>query len=269
VSLDFIAPVQLTAASVHSCFRAGDPVAPIAVINLRALAWTEPAGLVAIAMFAESQSQIGRLPRLYAPADVNRARYLSRMGVGEIVSSLGGAHDLPATRLWDQEGYLLELQRFDGEDAPPELARLVEARLVDGPSAEAVHKGICEIGANVPDHSGRAHGYVAAVTTHGASRVAFAIGDAGVGLLEPLARRGYASNAEVIRDLFARGGVSRLGAEGRGRGVHRTREVVTKGGGSVYMASGRDAVSSTGSITHAASGAIAIPGTLLQGSMPC
>ncbi|MCD4525245.1 hypothetical protein [Nocardioides sp. cx-173] len=267
--MDFVAPHQLGAGSIQACLQPGDPESDVAFVNLRALDWTEPAGLVAIATFVESQWQIGRTPQLIGPADTRRGRYLSRMHLGTLIEDFDGIHDLPSINEWSREGYLLELQRFDGKDAPPALATLVEERLRGTRSAEAIHKGICEIGANVPDHSGREHGYIAAITTHGGTRVSFAIGDAGVGLVEPLAGRGYERAGDVMRDLFEAGGLSRIDEAGRGRGVYRTKEVVTREGGTIHMASGRDAVRVNQFGLYPASSRIPMPGTILQGAMPC
>ena len=269
VSLDFVAPPQLRAANVHACIQAGDPESSVAIVNMRALKWIDPAGLVAIATFAESQWRIGRVPRLIAPDNSNLARYLTRMHVGDVIDSLDGWHNLPSgVREVDQVGNLLELQRFQGEEAPPELASLVESRLGDQPSAEAIHNGICEIGQNVPQHSASDAGYIAAITTPSLNYVWFAVGDAGVGLLEPLAERGYESHLDVMTALFARRGVTRTGETGRGRGVFRTKEAVTGGGGSVYLASGRSALVANQTSQRQITGAHAVPGTLLQAAMP-
>lgn len=268
VSFDFIAPPRLTAAAVHNCYAPGDPQSGLAIVNMRSLRWIEPAGLVAVAMFMDSQWRIGRTPKLIAPSDRQLGNYLSRMRVGELVRDFGGAHDLPAVRSWDQDGYLLELQRFDGADAPPELARLVEERLRDETAAGAMHKGICEIGANVSDHSGQDHGYIAAVTTHNWSRVSFAVGDAGLGLMEPLAEKGFESDAHVMAALM-HGGLSRLSDAGRGRGVQRTKEVVTEGQGTLYMASGKDHVLVDAHGLRPHRNGTSLHGTLLQGEMPC
>lgn len=268
VSFDFVAPPRLIADAVHGCHVPGDPQSGLAIVNMRALRWIEPAGLVAMAMFMDSQWNIGRPPKLVAPADRQLGNYLSRMRVGELVEDFGGSHDLPGVRRWDQDGYLLELQRFDGEGAPPELARLVEQRLQDEVAANAMHKGICEIGANVPDHSGRDHGYIAAVTTHNWTRVSFAVGDAGLGLLEPLAVKGFESEAHVMAALM-RGGLSRFDEAGRGRGVQRTKEVVVEGRGTLFMASGKDQVVVQAGGLRSHRNSATLRGTLLQGEMPC
>lgn len=269
VSLDFTSPPQLRADNVHGCIHPGDPESGVAVVNMRALGWIDPAGLVAIATFAESQWRIGRVPRLIAPDSDQLARYLARMHLGDVIDGLNGWHNLPSVREQDQEGKLLELQRFQGEDAPPELAKLVEGQLGETDAAIAVHNGICEIGQNVPHHSAGDVGYIAAITTPSTNLVHFAVGDAGVGLLEPLAASGYASHVDVMRALFATRGVTRTGEVGRGNGVFRTREAVTGSGGSLYLASGRSALVATRRSQREVAGDYAIPGTLLQASMPC
>ena len=236
---------------------------------MRALGFIDPAGLVAIATFAESQWRIGRTVQLIAPDSEQLARYLTRMHLGEVIKELDGWHNLPHVKEQDQEGRLLELQKFYGEGAPPQLAALVEQQLGDTDAAAAIHNGICEIGQNVPQHSSNDAGYIAAVSTPSTGQVHFAVGDAGVGLLEPLIERGYGSSLEVMKALFAHRGITRTGTVGRGNGVHRTKETVTDSGGTVYLASGKSALVAVRRGQREIAGLHEVPGTLLQASMPC
>lgn len=259
---------RLVGASIHRSLHPGDPTSGWSVINLRNLQWIDPAGLVALAVFAEAQADIGRPPYLYGPEDLSRARYLSRMHVGEVITDLGGVHDLPQTTEWDQEGKLLELQRFDGRQAAEALGRLVHERIDDPHLAHAMHASICEIGINVPEHSGRDHGYIAAVTTYRASRMSFAVGDAGVGVLEPLLPLGFGAHSEVLRALLEVG-VTRTGQAGRGRGIISTRGLVNARGGQVFMASGAASVVAWPSVVSPTEHATDLQGTILHAEMPC
>lgn len=259
---------RLVGPTIHRSLHPGDPQGYWATINLRGLQWVDPAGLVALAVFAEEQASMGRRPYVFAPSDATRARYLSRMHLPWIIEELEGGHDLPQTTEWQQSDRLLELQRFDGRDAAEHLGFLVHERLEDPELAHAMHASICEVGINVPDHSGRQHGYIAAATTYQSSRISFAVGDAGVGVLEPLLHRGYRTHGEVLRDLFEIG-VSRTDVPGRGLGIIRTRRLVNDRQGQVFMSSGPAAVTAWPGYVQQIGHTEPLGGTILQGEMPC
>lgn len=271
LEFDFVASSQLGVDSVHRCLRPADTPWGSANIDLRALRWIDPGALVGLAAFMESQQELGRSPHVLGPVDPSRSRFLSRMGLPALVHDLGGSHDLEPVRWNDQREYLLELQRFDGRNAASALAVVVQNQISDPLVSKAIHKGICEIGANVLDHSDRSHGYIAVITKHASREVSFGVADAGVGMVQPLRSRGFRSHEDVVQAVLE-GGLSRLDGPGRGRGIRRTREVVTGAGGRVFIGSGDVGVQAWAgpggrSVRRARHHDLAIVGTLVQASI--
>jgi hypothetical protein len=245
---------------------AQDPA--LAVIDLSGTSWVEPVGLVGVAAFAEAQVALNRTVSLIGPSDWNIANYVARMHLGQVIDDLGGTHDLNPVNERDAPD-LLELQRFEGEDGATQLAALVFDKTVnDEPVAQALYQSICEIGANVPQHSGRPHGYIAAATTYRGKKIQFAVGDAGTGLTTRLSAVGSTGDADSL-EMVLEHGVSSTGQPGRGRGIQETRRLVTSLKGSVHMVSGTASRTVVASTSTSTSKNIPFPGTLLQGSLEC
>ncbi len=239
-----------------------------AVVDLRRAEWVEPIGLVAAAAFAERAAAGGRSVLLLRPEHDELAHYLARMRLGLTLEALGQEHDLPAVDERDAGSRLVELTRFTGAREPDELGLMLLDRTAAVPAlADALHQCVAEIGANVPEHSGRDWGYVAAQTTVGDTVVQFAVGDAGDGVAAGFATHVRLSDAEAVEWTLERG-VSRTGLPGRGRGLQKAKALVTSLGGQLHMLSGtafrtvqRDS-STHGEAERSWSG------TLLQGSFP-
>lgn len=269
--LDFSGSRRLQAARIHVGLRIGDPWSTRSTFDLSDMRWTDPGTLVGLAALMEDQTHHGRPPVLIGPTSDNHSRFLSRMGLGALVEELGGSHDLLPVTAWDQSKFLLELQRFDGNNAAGALATVVREQLPDGAVANAVHKGICEIGANALEHSLASHGYIAVVTTPGSREITFAVSDAGVGMVEPLRPQGFDTYKDAVNAVLD-GGTSRLTEAGRGRGVRRTREVVTKAGGEVLLSSGPVAIRAWlkpdgRPLRNTRDSDLVLPGTLFQASL--
>ncbi len=269
MSVDFVVPQwgQCTADQVLRNLRPADQ-AHTARIDLKSSTWCDPAGLVAIAAFAEAQSLAGRWVELARPSDLGRANYLTRMHLGRVLDELGCYHNLKAVR--ETAGLeLLELRRFEGEDGAADLAALVYNKTEgDRVVADALYRSLGEIGGNVSQHSGRPHGYMAAIMTYGGRRIEFAVADAGSGLTANLARVGSTGDAHSL-EMVLDHGVSSTGELGRGNGIRDTRRLVTGLNGQVSMitrGAGR-IVQRNGAIVL--SGQLPFPGTLLQGSLDC
>lgn len=241
-----------------------------AIIDLRYVGWIEPYSLVALAVFVQSQTLQDRLPRLTAPYDHTKANYLARMGVGEMIVSFGGQHDLPHVRRNDVGSALLELKRFDSEEAADELAVMVYDKVVhtDPVAASALHQSISELGQNVEQHSGRSNGFIAAQTTFKDSRVTFAIGDAGMGLLGSLQAMGFGDDEDVLEAVML-GGVTSTGDAGRGNGFRTARDLLTGKGGSLYAQTGVASRKefANGRVDAARHPGMYVRGTLLQGAV--
>lgn len=267
--IDFVVPRwgRCGASDTLSNLRpADDP--ELARIDLRASQWCEPAGLVAIAAFAEAQMLLGRSVQLFGPADFNKANYLTRMHLDEVLGDLGCRHDLTPVR--KTEGLaLLELRRFEGEAGAAALAELVYEQTAARPDvAGALHKSLSEIGGNVSQHSGSPHGYMAAVKTDQGRRIEFAVADAGRGLTANLAPFGAVSDARSL-EMVLEEGISSTGQRGRGNGIPDTRRLVTALGGHVHMITGDAGRTASRTWSSRSQGRLPFPGTLLQGSLLC
>lgn len=270
--LDFVAPqaVTLGPGSLAACLT--DPSDHYeAIIDLRGVRWVEPYGLVALAVFAESQIQLNRLPRLIAPQDREKANYLERMGVGQIVESLGGRHNLRPVSRQDHSGHLLELRRFDSEQASDALGELVFDKLAatDITAARAMHQSISELGQNVTQHSGRPSGFLAAQSTHDGRKVMFSIGDSGIGLLRSLDSYAFQDEEEVLEAVMV-GGVTSTGDQGRGNGFRLARELLTGKGGLLYAQTGcAHRTEYAGRAVSHRHPSLFVQGTILQGVVDC
>jgi hypothetical protein len=234
------------------------------VVDLRDVAWVDPVHLVSVAAAAEAAHRDGLEFRLRGPADPGRARYASRMRLGEIVAAVGGEHDLPGVTGTDRSEHLVEVGRLETPSDVAHLATLAYNRAaeVDAALAHALHQGVAEIGQNVCDHA-RSVGFVAAQTIPRRGELRFAVADPGVGLLATLRGQGAGSDRHAI-DL-ALAGVSRSGR--RGTGLLQTLRAVTRLGGYFYIASGLSAATVTAR-RHITSRGPDFPGTLVEGRVP-
>ena len=238
-------------------------------IDLTESGWCDPAGLVAVAAFAEAQHLAGRWVNLVSPAMGSRSRYLARMRLGQALDAMGCDHNLPPVR--EKEGLeLLEFRRFEGETGAEALAQLVYEKTEKNPAVSAaLFRSLCEIGGNVSEHSGRPHGYMAAVSTHDGTRVQFAVADAGSGLTANLARVGSTGDAHSLQMVLEGSGTSSTGDVGRGKGIPDTRELVTSLSGHVSMITRTAARFAYRSTSSQLVGPYGFPGTILQGTLLC
>jgi anti-sigma regulatory factor (Ser/Thr protein kinase) len=238
------------------------------VIDLGEATWTDPFGLVGIAALAEWHITRGQEVRLVGPIDDSRARYLARMGLGDVLDELKAEHDLPTTRSVTH-GTLLELQRFDGQRGAADLAeRVLELHKgIDRDAADRLHSALIEVGANVPDHSGLPHGYIAAQMTHSRSVLRFAVADSGTGVRTSLREHSPADDADAI-ELALRRHISDSGERGRGRGLTQTLELILEGGGTFHMSSGRAGVSISPGGKQWRTYPRRVRGTVVQGTLP-
>jgi hypothetical protein len=234
------------------------------VVDLRDVRWVDPVHLVSVAAVAEAAHRDGLAFRLRAPAAADRARYAARMRLGELVTELGGDHDLPAVADSDGADNLVEVARLRTDSDVMRLATLVYTRVapLDAELAHALHQGVAEIGQNVCDHA-QSVGFVAAQTIPRRGELRFAVADPGVGMLATLRGQGAESDRGAI-DL-ALHGVSRLGR--RGTGLPATARAIGRLGGHFYLATGMSATMLAPSRRTNSEGA-AFAGTLVEGRVP-
>jgi hypothetical protein len=267
--LDLVAscPMRLAGAALPSCLRpADDP--DMAVLDLSRVTWVEPIGLVGLATFAEAQVAMGRRVRLIGPTDPSISSYLSRMRLGTAIDMLGGQHDLVRVREHDVGEALLELRRFDGEEGADELAAHVYNKVASMPTvAHALHMALTEIGGNVPQHSLRKRGWIAAQESRRLPRFQFAVGDSGCGIRASLAAAvAVESDAEALRTVL-QSAVSSTREPGRGQGILETRRLITRLDGHVQLLSGTGLAHASAHDVTTRTWQRAVPGTLLQGTV--
>jgi hypothetical protein len=211
-------------------------------IRLQRATWCDASGLVAIACIAERETRRGRDVVLHQPASADVANYLSVMGLGRVLDELGVTHDLRTVRDRGADT-LLPLQRFEEASGASTLAEHVydtvehESKRV----AAALYIGLCEAGENVPQHSGRSTGYLAAQRYPGDGRFLFAVGDSGRGMLKALAPRGATTHEEAIKLALTVGGTGTDDAS-RGNGIPDVLANVAKLRGNLLVASGTASV---------------------------
>lgn len=234
------------------------------VVDLRDVRWVDPVHLVSVAAAAEAAHRDGLAFRLRGPAAPDRARYASRMKLGDVVTSLGGTHDLPDVASTERSDHLVEVARLRTGVDVDRLAELVHNRVAELNTdlAHALHQGVAEIGQNVCDHA-QSVGFVAAQTIPRRGELRFAVADPGVGLQATLHLRGAGSDQHAI-DLALRG-VSRL--DHRGTGLSGTVHAVTRLGGYFYLATGIAATMVT-QTRHTVSEGPRFGGTLVEGRVP-
>lgn len=256
---------EFHAGRVHRCFTDNRNSG---VIDLSRMSWTDPGGLVAVAVVAEALVRDGATVTVKTPADRERRNYLDRMRLGWVLDDIGAGHDFTGVREHRPRNALLEVQRFEGTDQPNGLAQMVYETLAvtDEGLAVAMHQSIVEIGINVPEHSGLTHGYIAAQTTRDNRLVQFAIADSGRGFAAGLRARGVATEADALARVLGPSGLSSRAHSSGGFGIPTTRRLLTERGGhmSIVSTDGSAIASADGGIDVKTQG-LAFPGTLIQG----
>ena len=190
-----------------------------------------------------------------------------------MIRDIGGRHDLPSVARYRNDE-LVELQRFESPEQSDTLGEMVYNKIVgsDEGMADALNQSIAEMGQNVPEHSGVRNGYFAAQTTYQRQHVSFSIGDAGVGLTASLAEAGLAYDDDATTlEAVMKGGVTRTGEDGRGKGFVTARDKIVGADGTFFYQSGAAArLEQRGrSVTTRSDPDRLFPGTVLQGRFNC
>lgn len=253
-------------------FIAASDVSEPALIDLRGLSWVEPIGLVTIAAYAERQVTRGRDVKVLTPENESRARYVSRMGLGDVLSKMGSAvrHNLPSVNRNPLKGRLVELQRFDGTSGATALAEIVfdTVERFDAIAASAVYRAIAELGTNVPEHAGVESGFVASQVVDHGTELRFAVGDCGSGLRTPMQTAGAEDDLSALRLALTKS-VTTTGAVTRGKGLAAVAAITRSAGGYLHLASGSAGLTVWDGAEQARSHRLRFRGTLLQGMIRC
>jgi len=217
-------------------------------VDLAALTFIEPAGLVSVAVIIEDAVAAGREVTFRPPKDEDLAGYLARMRMGEHLDFLGVGHTLPQVHERRAGHRLVELRRFDGHDGLEALIEtLIRTHVDDRPELiQPLYTALDEIAVNVLEHSGRSHGLVAMQRYDKRNDIAFAIGDSGVGLRARLSTVHPVQDDRLAVVRAAQTHVSTIDQPGRGRGIRRVIDLTGAHQGSVRLVSGHACGAFTG-----------------------
>ena len=249
--------------SIHPSVEKG-----VANVDLRKMTFGYPVAVVGICTFIQRAVSRGEHVSFHCPDSDDAANYLARARLARILETSGIAHDLPRVREHGVGDSLFELRAFNAVSHVEELAVHLEKIIGQGDAAAAtLYTVLVASGENFIEHSGASAGYLMAQRTHRDGRVHFAVGDAGVGLLETLSGRGANNDKEAL-DLALQAGMSRLDARGRGNGLRELADRAVDTGGSLTLESGTylrtESARGSSSIRHRRP----IAGTLVSGSFP-
>lgn len=247
--MNFVASGRVGADTVHHALQPSSST-DRTVIDLTAMRFAEPAGLVAIAALADHATAHGQFVDVLAPPEHSDAsKYLHRMDVQTVLQGLGVSCELSAVRRHDTGTRLMELTPFDALtrewDSLAERVFEILCSRVGKSAAAALYKSIAEIGVNVAEHSLATRGYLALQYYTPTSTLKFAVADCGIGLRSALAQAHSVSNDEQAIHLATESGISGTGQIGRGLGIAGVIGRTTEGG-SVTLWSGTAAGSSIG-----------------------
>lgn len=248
-------------------------------LDLRALDWVEPFGLVYLFWYIEAllDSDVMRVD-VALPPDENVSNYLARMRLAEALEAteLVTLHNVRGVRERDLPGRLVELTTFrvdNDDEVEDQTARLMEVILTQRPDLRSQHEElsftISELLSNIQVHSRTGEAAIAAQAYPQQGSVVLAIGDGGVGI--PVALRPHLSeqlsDAEVISRALEPGVSSRHGLGGMG--LTELADLVAGGGERLAIRSGTGHVIVTRRTRNAEDGCSSLPGAIVEVALPC
>lgn len=254
------------ASDLHRVLRPLDATAE--VIDLSAVSFVTPSGLVALTTYAASLREWDVQVTLTAPVKQDVANYLARSRLGDVLDTLGVGHNLPVVREHRADS-LWELQSFSNSREVAAFAAHIHGEVARSSEegADEIFACLCEAGDNVGQHSGQPLGYLAA-QRYQDGKVLFAVGDAGSGFLHSLRPRGAQTDVEALR-LALEAGVSAVDDQGRGYGLHDMARSLGELRGSMSIISGRDAVrSSARGVQNLTRRSVSLQGSVVSGMFP-
>jgi hypothetical protein len=212
----------------------------VVLLDLEQLRFSEPAGIVSLAVLSDLATSVGRSVEFRAPANENSASYLARMRLGQHLDRLGIAHRLPPVNERDLGARLVELRRFDGAAGlEGVIDALVQTYVETQPDVvQPLYTALHEIASNVIHHSGRSHGYAALQRFDASRDVVFAVADGGIGLRARLATRFAVPDDRRAIARAVQTHISTMSEAGRGRGIARVIAVTGQRRGAVTLLSG-------------------------------
>lgn len=242
----------------------------VATIDLGHASFVTPAGLVAVASFAQRAARKGRQVEVLRPTNSDVANYVSRARLGTVLDEVGANHDLPSVREHDVGDNLIPVESFDTADGVETLARHVWTQVdpIDPDAAAVIYTALAAMGENVGYHSGQSRGYMAAQKTHRGRVLRFAVADAGRGFRKSLSHRSPKSDAAALA-MALQAGVSGTDDAARGYGLHEMVQRFRGINATLHLRSGSGShtVFATGR-TRSDTYSIKLRGSVLEGSIP-
>ncbi len=243
-------------------------------IDLSKADFVDPMGLVTVAVLAESSKKQGLPVSFRNPSNPDTNRYLARMHLGQALTDLGIFCSFPPVTERDTGDRIMELQRFSRDEDDDKLASQVFRILEwdDPDDAKTLFRCISEAIDNVCEHSGSDGGWAALQQykdKRGARRVAFAVGDSGMGLRASLTRAIEVSSDQEAISRSVERGVSGTGDSTRGEGLADLIARVRARGGHVRLWSGQASAltGKNGGLLHTRNHPFAFEGTMIYATL--
>lgn len=232
--------MELSATSVDGCWSA---TSGSLTVDLSRVRFVLPGGIVAVACLAKAASARGVDVMVKAPADLNVDRYVSRMGLGEVLSDCGLHAPFTVVTHHDRADVLVGCQWAD-EEGIAGLANMVNDRLweanVPERTTDLIVSAVFEVADNVLAHSESGGGFICAQTYQPSTRferIELAVGDIGRGVKASLQQRYNPADDQDALELAIQNNVSGLNPN-RGIGLHNVARDIPRAGGRLTIRSG-------------------------------
>lgn len=237
---------------LHQLARLGE--AEEVTLDLTALQFIDPYGMVGLLVLAEYLTSQDLSPLLIPPTSKEVLRYLERLDFFKFASEVYDlAVPLPSIseRFWRkrESDVLLEITRVEKSLDIHEIVMRVKERAGTILKAHLNYKSddidrflvaISEICQNIPEHS-QSTGWVGIQKYFYEKRLAknvvkLAVMDLGIGMQKSLGRASWSDEVAIRKALFE--GVSRHKEAGRGHGLIRVKSLVESWSGKITIRSG-------------------------------
>ena len=220
------------------------PCTSTCTIDLRGTTWVDAYALVALACHIHETASRHVPVRFLPPRNANVGRYLTRMGLGTVLTEVGAQIDGRMQSVFRRRNLgdrLVELQAYATELEMYALCQVVQNTVAAGLDRNqqlAIWWTTGEAGGNALEHSLTAHGpFMAAQHYRKTHELVIGIGDTGQGLRSALHRHAPPTDSAAI-DLAVTPGVSGTDDPARGRGLEYFIDGVLNLGGTATIRTG-------------------------------
>ena len=239
-------------------------------LDLTDAQFVNPAGLVVLAVLLDMAAAEEWFTEVELPRSDDVQKYLSRMGLQELLDAAEAKCLLPQVRHHPPNLRFVPLQRFDSSHPAEDICDLVLARLDawgDGILQGTLYNALIELGLNIEEHA-QESGFVAA-QCYKQQTVSLAVGDFGVGIHGSLAAAGHPFPTPA--DAIIKAVTTRLSAKEKdgGAGLPEIQRIFDRHKGRMTIVSGGESVRfRPGSAPRPSVSGYPSPGTFLFGELP-